>query len=564
MRSKLLLLLGAGLAICVAAAPSLALADHGSGDHGRHGKASKHVLLISVDGLHASDLRKWTAAYPNSTLAKLSARGTTYNNALTTLPSDSSPGMTALATGGTPKTTGIYYDDSYDRSLYAPQNKTCSGPAGSETFYAEPVDYDQTKLNGGVSAHNGASVDPNHVPRRKTATGCEPVLPNQFLRVNTIFDVIHNAGLRTAWSDKHPSYQMLNGPQPNAIDDLYTPEINSIADPSIPGPSGGDWTSSEPRVVAYDSLKVKAVVDEINGQSSYCVDEPGKCSSPGTPAIMGMNFQAVSVGEKLPDPNSPVSPLDGLPYIGGEAAPGSSHPFNANLQNGLQFVDDALGQMVQALRNRGLLDSTEIIITAKHGQSPVNPNKLTRANPDDFNAVVKSSTGAQFPDPTTGLNQQASTTTDDVGIIWLSTPFQDKTQGMLAAFQTPTNYHKFDIRTIISGDRLKRQFGDPASDPRTPDAIVLPNEGGLYSLSSKKIAEHGGGSHDDRNVALLVVNPKHENGGRSEDAPVTTTQVAPTILQYLDLNPEALDAVRIEGTQALPAGQNGGGEQGHN
>jgi Type I phosphodiesterase / nucleotide pyrophosphatase len=553
MRSKVLL--AAVVAMCVAAAPSVALAHHDRDHHGRHAHGSKHVLLISVDGLHASDLRKWIAAYPNSTLAQLSARGTTYNDALTTLPSDSSPGMAALATGGTPKTTGIYYDDSYDRSLYAPQNKTCSGPAGTETFYAEPVDYDQTKLNGGVSAHNSASVSPDNVPRRKNATRCVPVLPNQFLRVNTIFDVIHNAGLRTAWSDKHPSYQLLNGPEPNAIDDLYTPEINSNADPSIPGPAGGDWTSSEPRVIAYDSLKVNAVVDEINGKSSYCVDEPAKCSSPGTPAIMGMNFQAVSVGQKLPDPNSPVSPADGLPYIGGEAAPGSGHPFNTNLQDGLQFVDSSLGQMMQALQNRGLLRSTEVIITAKHGQSPVNPNKLTRANPDDFNAVVKRATGAQFPDPTTGLGQQASTTTDDVGVIWLSKPFQNKAESMLAAFATPTNYHKFDIRTIISGDRLQREFGDPATDPCTPDAIVLPNEGGLYSLSSKKVAEHGGGSHDDRKVALLVINPKDQNGGRSDDTRVTTTQVAPTILQYLGLKPWALDSVRIEGTQTLPAVQ---------
>ncbi len=178
-------------------------------------------------------------------------------------------------------------------------------------------------------------------------------------------------------------------------------------------------------MIAYDTFKVNAVLDEINGKSSYCVDEPAKCSSPGTPGIMGMNFQAVSVRQKLPDRGSPVWPVDGLPYIGGEAAHGSSHPFNTNLQNGLQFVDASLGQMVAALQNQRLLSSTEIISTAKHGQSPVNPNKLTRANPDDFNALVKSSTGAQFPDPSTGLGQQASTTTDDLGIIWLSTPFQN-------------------------------------------------------------------------------------------------------------------------------------------
>jgi hypothetical protein len=35
---------------------------------------------------------------------------------------------------------------------------------------------------------------------------------------------------------------------------------------------------------------------------------------------------------------------------------------------------------------------------------------------------------------------------------------------------------------------------------------------------------------------------------------VTTTQVAPTILELLGLDPAALDGVKIEGTRVLPAG----------
>ena len=55
----------------------------------------------------------------------------------------------------------------------------------------------------------------------------QPVYPNQFLQVNTIFDVAHQAGLYTAFSDKHPSYQIASGNDPNAINDFYGPEINS-------------------------------------------------------------------------------------------------------------------------------------------------------------------------------------------------------------------------------------------------------------------------------------------------------------------------------------------------
>ena len=41
---------------------------------------------------------------------------------------------------------------------------------------------------------------------------CEPVYPHQFQRLNTIMEVIHEAGRRTAWSDKHPAYEIISGP----------------------------------------------------------------------------------------------------------------------------------------------------------------------------------------------------------------------------------------------------------------------------------------------------------------------------------------------------------------
>jgi hypothetical protein len=108
--------------------------------------ANRHVLLISVDGLHASDLDQWVQHNPTSTLAALVHRGTTYSKASTSEPSDSSPGLVALVTGGSPKLTGVYYDDSYTRNLFQPAAQTatstqdCTGTPGAETFIAENVD----------------------------------------------------------------------------------------------------------------------------------------------------------------------------------------------------------------------------------------------------------------------------------------------------------------------------------------------------------------------------------------------------------------------------------------
>jgi len=54
---------------------------------------TRHVLLISVDGLHQADLTAYAARHPRSALAGLLARGTAYTGARTPVPSDSFPGL---------------------------------------------------------------------------------------------------------------------------------------------------------------------------------------------------------------------------------------------------------------------------------------------------------------------------------------------------------------------------------------------------------------------------------------------------------------------------------------
>jgi arylsulfatase A-like enzyme len=90
----------------------------------------------------------------------------------------------------------------------------------------------------------------------------------------------------------------------------------------------------------------------------------------------------------------------------------------------------------------------------------------------------------------------------------------------------------------------------PDGDPRTPDIIVTPNVGVTYSGSSKKLAEHGGFAHDDTNVMMLFSNPSMSPS--TVYSPVETTQIAPTILAALGLDPDKLVSVQIENTQVLP------------
>jgi arylsulfatase A-like enzyme len=93
------------------------------------------------------------------------------------------------------------------------------------------------------------------------------------------------------------------------------------------------------------------------------------------------------------------------------------------------------------------------------------------------------------------------------------------------------------------------RYNDPLKDTRTPDIVVETNYGVIYT-GGTKIAEHGGVSEDDTHVALLVSNPNFKP--RQVKSPVTTSQVAPSILRALGLDPAALQAVQKEDTRVLP------------
>src|SRR5258708_18779528 len=196
-------------------------------------RASKHVLLISVDGLHAVDLERWIKSHSTSILSLLSAKGVTYTQASCSKPSDSFPGLVALVTGGSPRSTGIWYDVAFDRDLLPPGG----GAPGTVTDYMEVIDIDLNKLDGGVTPPRpvgdyafapGDGLDPAHLPLNPLTLA--PVFPWQFIRVNTIFEVAKAHGHRTAWPAKQVgAYQVVHGPSGHGVDDYFSPDINSLA-----------------------------------------------------------------------------------------------------------------------------------------------------------------------------------------------------------------------------------------------------------------------------------------------------------------------------------------------
>ena len=544
-----------GLAIGSA---SLAVAHEGGEDRNHN-----RVLLISIDGMHALDFQNCVAAGTCPNLAALRASGVNYTRTSTSRPSDSFPGLMALVSGGSPKLVGAYYDVAYDRVLAPPAADTGNGvlhgqcvpgvPNGTRTEYEEGNEIDQTQLNGGSPAYSKLdggikSIDPAKLIR-DPYHGCAPVYPWNFVRANTIYGVIHRAGGFTAWSDKHAVYAVVSGPtgtdQPSNVDDYYSPEVNSNAIP-LPGVTtatghdcssinnnGGDWTTDFENIKCYDQLKVNAVLNWIGGRTHL-----GDARQ-AVPQIFGMNFQAVSVGQKLIE--------NGV--LGGYTN-AAGMPTEAMLGE-IRFVDAAIGQFVSALRRNHLYESTTLIVTAKHGQSPVDTHRFFPIpGKNGLNGTPPSGVlGAAFL-PDSELNQ-IGPTEDDISLLWLSAGASTADAvGLLES-----NASAAGIGQILYGPSITTMFNRPGlpsqgGDPRTPDIIVLPNTGVVYTGSAKKQAEHGGFALDDTNVMLLVANPALRS--RTITSFVETSQVAPTILRVLGLDPRELDAVRAEGTPVLP------------
>ncbi|HWX20726.1 MAG TPA: alkaline phosphatase family protein [Candidatus Binatia bacterium] len=116
------LVCGLGLVGIGSVLPTAAKAD--SPEESTGPERVDHVLLVSVDGMHQSDLAWYAQTHPGSTLAALVARGVDYSDASTPFPSDSFPGMVGQVTGGNPSTTGIYYDDTWNHNVFPAAPRT--------------------------------------------------------------------------------------------------------------------------------------------------------------------------------------------------------------------------------------------------------------------------------------------------------------------------------------------------------------------------------------------------------------------------------------------------------
>ena len=229
---------------------------------------------------------------------------------------------------------------------------------GTNVAWDEAIDFDLTKLDG------GGGINPNFLTR-DPKNNCTIVMPHQYLRVNTIFEVVksHRRHARPGPT----SILRMNGPMGRA-GGAWTismgrrstrfpwplPQFAGCSPVPAPDTTPDDgWTTDLKNIRCYDSLHVQAVLNQIDG---YTHDRSRRV---GVPTLFGTNFQAVSVGEKLK--------VAGYTDVLGTPS--------AGLAGELDFVDQSLGEFVAELKKEGIYDDTLIIVGAKHGQSPIDVSK---------------------------------------------------------------------------------------------------------------------------------------------------------------------------------------------
>ncbi len=281
------------------------------------------VLLLSIDGLHAADLANWIVSHPHSALAELTARGVTYTNARS--PSaDPVAGLVSIATGGTPISTGILSSDGFDHAL-APPNSNCK-------MSGTPLTLDQSlNTTSEISGFDIAKLprDPNHE--------CAPMQPHSLLRVNTMFEVVHEKIGSTAWAgESKASTDILRGPSGKGLDEDCAAETGITSD--------------------SDMDRVAVILHWIDGRD--CKGD----HNIAVPSLFGMSF--VSVGKAQASAG----------YIDSFGTPSPA------LAKSLAATDNSIGRIIAELKTKQLYDTTWIFVTAPYCLSPMAPQAPCRSS----------------------------------------------------------------------------------------------------------------------------------------------------------------------------------------
>jgi hypothetical protein len=433
------------------------------------------VLIVNIDGLDAIDLANWIKSHPESALASLSRRGVTYTNAHVPWP-DSAAGMLAFATGGSPISTGIFSSHGFDRAL-SPGGPGCAATGAELNLDLSPPILPR---------------DPEH--------DCAELAPHALTKVNSIFDMVHASGGRTAWAADNAAYaDLLRGPSGNALDDVFvplSPNLKSLIESAK----------------FADETRVATILGWINGKAKV------------VPRLFGISLLSLDAAQRS------------TALLFQSQTDHTGNAVDSAVQRAFEQIDKELGLIVAELKKTGLDGSTWIVVTAAHGRVPsdATPHLI---DPSRIQAVAQRAAQGDI----------ALVTADTVGLVWLKR--RSATAAVLQDYRAQMT--ELGIGEIYSGEKLRLIMNSADEDSRMPDLILQPQAGVIWMRKGDEVPKmHGGFSDEQNHVALLVSG--RQLTGRIDKTPVPTTQIAPLILRILGMEKMDLRALHKEHTPALP------------
>ncbi len=318
---------------------------------------------------------------------------------------------------------------------------------------------------------------------------------HQLVRVNSMFDLVHAAGGRTAWADANAAYaDLLRGPSGKALDDVFVAAVASGAKDKL--------AAAE----AQDRECVEAVVRWMG-------------SGANVPRLSGLSLLGLDAAQRS------------LPLTQTATEGAASSVKRAPMEH----IDAQVRRIVAALKGAGLFDSTWIVVTARHGSTG-----------DTANLRVVDSARVEQVAKTAAGNELGRVVAATAGMVWLKHP--EKTNAIVNAYRE--KMLELGIGAIYSGEKLKLIMNTAKEDSRMPDVILEPQAGVVWSKGGQWPEHLGGFSDDENHVAMLISG--RQLTGRVDKTPVPTGQVAPLILRILGMEKLDLQALHHEHVPALP------------
>jgi len=249
-----------------------------------------------------------------------------------------------------------------------------------------------------------------------------------------------------------------------------------------------------------------------------------------------MNFQAVSVGQKLIE-------------SGVKGGYTTRRHATFSMEAEIKFVDAAIGQWVNELKKQRLLDSTTIIITAKHGhrRSIRIGSFPSRSQRHEWYSTVGATRGSVLA----GLGNQPDRCYRGRHFVTVAQP---RASTLAAVGLLEANAKAAGSARYSTDPRWRQSTANRVC--RRQAEIRVPRTSSL-----RRRGRHLHGKPEEAGGTRRLCPGRYQRypsgiepvaQARTVTSFVETSQVAPTVLKILGLDPSALDAVRKEGTPVLP------------